>query len=107
MLMILRIVIPIVMVIADYNPDSDGDPIIRMTTPAVSRFSDKHLGQKWHVRHQSHHDQAFGCKNVQQSDLLLNFFIYCEKHVMDFVLSIWISKIAWGMAQMDQTSGWR
>ena len=32
--MILRIVIPIVMVIADYNPDSDGDPIIGMTAPA-------------------------------------------------------------------------
>ena len=43
MLIILRIVIPIVMVIGDYNPDIDGDPIIGMTAPAVSRFSDK-----WH-----------------------------------------------------------
>ena len=81
-MMILRIVIPIVMVIADYNPDSDGDPIIGMTAPAVSRFSDKHLGQKWHVRHQSHHDQAFGCKNVQKSDLQLNFFLYIVKNIL-------------------------
>ena len=34
----------LVIVIADYNPDSDGDPIIGTAPPAVSRFCDKHLG---------------------------------------------------------------
>ena len=35
----------LVIVIADYNPDSDGDPIIGTAPPAGSRFCDKHLGQ--------------------------------------------------------------
>ena len=64
------------MVIADYNPDSDGDPIIGMTAPAVSRFSDKHLGQKWHVRHQSHHDQALSCKKFPKIRFATELFLY-------------------------------
>ena len=35
----------LVIVIADYNPDSDGDPIIGTAPPAGWRFCDKHLGQ--------------------------------------------------------------
>ena len=51
----------LVIVIVDYNPDSDGDPIIGTAPPAGSRFSDKHLGQctaVWRVRHDSH-DQTW------------------------------------------------
>ena len=44
----------LVIVIADYNPDSDGDPIMGTASPAGSRFSDKHLGHWWRVSHDSH-----------------------------------------------------